>query len=235
MTAAWDPSARCQPDSQLLSYQRGHPVSQRRHPCSGDWKLAVLLPLTLGPAMPGAHDSYRFMLPAPSTCLSPPQEGTSTPTAWHPNEQTAGGSPCQPQPPQQNTGPAPHGDGARLGAGTQHPGPELGHTRPLPCTLLPKGHGCQAAVPPGPPAHSTPRCCRHPAQGRVLPGGPQAMREGHLGTFAAWVPGARGPPSSWLPRVGGYPAEAGAQGRWVPGRVGAGAGGAWIWGDRSRG
>lgn len=78
VSTPWGPGAQCQPDSQLLSHHRGHSVTVRSCPCPGDWKLAVLLLLTLGPAVPGTHDSSGLMLPARSTCLSPLQREPTT-------------------------------------------------------------------------------------------------------------------------------------------------------------
>uniref|UniRef100_A0A8B9PFE3 Uncharacterized protein n=1 Tax=Apteryx owenii TaxID=8824 RepID=A0A8B9PFE3_APTOW len=69
----------------------------------------------------------------PTTCLSPPKE-TTCPHCLAPREQTAGGSPCQPRPPQQNKGPAPCRDRTRLRADPQYHGLDWSLTH-IPLTL----------------------------------------------------------------------------------------------------
>lgn len=151
MSAAWGPGVGCQLDSQLLSHPCGHPVSWRHHPCSEAWKLVVLLPLTLWPAVPRAPDSSGFMLPAPSTCLSPPPNRNKHSTAWHPanrqleglhvNHSTTQGQQCPP-PPQ---------DRSRLGP---------------PSTPAQSWDTCTPGSHPHAPAASiTPLCCQNTAQG----------------------------------------------------------------------
>ena len=108
----------------------------------------------------GSSQQLWIYAPSPQHLPLPLPRGKEHPHHLAPREQTAGGSPCQPQPPQQNTGPAPRRDGTGLGAGTQHPSSELGCSHQPPSTLLPKGHGCQAVIPPLLPPASPPHCCR---------------------------------------------------------------------------
>lgn len=106
-------------------------------------------------------------------------------------------------------------------AASRHPAPQPGaglctspawHSR-AEGTWVPSSH------PPAPPASINPHCCRQPAQGWVLLGGPQAMPGGHLGIFAARVPGPHAPPpqpvaarSRWVPSRRGCPGQTGARG-----------------------
>lgn len=195
-------------------------------------ETGVLLPLTLGPAVPGAHDSSGFILAAPRTCLSPspkgkepPLPGTPRADSWRVSMSTT-------------TTTAKHRDSARLRqdqAGSRRPGlwPRAGHTRPLSCTLLPKGRGCQAAVPwlllPASPSavagtHRRAGCCwvvPRPCLGDIW-GQWQHGCLDPMPTLPQLVPVQSG----WLPLGHGYPGREG---------MGAGAEGACSWGGWNRG
>lgn len=200
------------------------------------WGLETGGPVAPDPGTCRAGSSRQLWIyaPSPQHLPLPPTKGNEHPHRLAPRKQTAGGSPCQPQ---QNTGPAPRRDGTRLGAGTQHPSPELGCAPPLPGTPVLKGHGCQAAIPLLLLPASTPTaagsqlragCCwvvPRPCPGDIW---------GHLqhGCQEPMPPRAGG----CLERVGTQqtrvPRADGCQGQWVqergvPGSGVAGAGGEW--------
>lgn len=158
----------------------------------------MLLPLTPGPAVPAAHDSSGFMLPAPSTCLSPPggeqvppPPGTPRADSWGVSMSTAATT-------------AKHGAQhcTRAGLGARH----LALHPPAEGTLC---HHPLLLLPPSPPLLWAPGCL-----------GPSSGDISKVGARIRCDPRTHGDPRM------GVPVGCGCPGWMCPQWLGVGSGGA---------